>query len=111
MSVFKNIIGDICKGAGTVLSFIPGIGPLVGPAVMSVGGALTSGRTGSIDNITVATNQLVASQQAATDMLNAGTGSLGLSGISTWIRNNIVIVLAGSAAAALVYLVISNKRR
>jgi hypothetical protein len=104
----KNI-GNIVKGAGSILSFIPAIGPLVGPAVMVAGGALQAKKTGTMDIVTAATNQLVQSQAIANNMTGAGAATLSASPLTTWIKNNLMIVLGIVVIAG--YFLLKRKHR
>lgn len=104
----KNI-GNIVKGAGSILSFIPGVGQLVGPAVMSAGGALQAKQTGTIDIVTTATNQLVKSQAVANNMTSAGIATLSASPLTTWIKNNLLIVFG--IIVVVGYFLLKRKHR
>jgi hypothetical protein len=113
MANFKEILGDIFIGAGTVLSLIPGVGPLIGAPIAAAGVGIRG--TSSIDSVSNAASQtaaqLVNTSQtiAATTAAASGKSVINVTGILNWIQSNIVLVLG--IIAGIIFLPKLLKRR
>jgi ABC-type transport system substrate-binding protein len=120
-SAVKGVAGTVLKIGGSVLSLVPGIGPLAGGALIAASKiidgvktvatgvtVLTKNPPKTIDPITAAANNVVAAQSVASNMLSAGTISLTFDGIFTWIKNNLIIVLVG---AGVLFFVLNPFRK
>lgn len=98
MSVFGNIIKGILIGAGTVLSIIPSVGPLIGAPIVSLGEAIGQS-SDTVSNASV----VVAAKVNTTSGVAAGTGG----GLLAWLQLNWYIPLLVIAGLFLLF----KKRR
>ena len=96
---FKSVMGGILNVAGSVLSFIPVVGPIVGAGVSAVGQGLS--KSASLDAVAAGAAQVAANQKAALAMNNAAANSLTTSSIFDWIQNNLAIVALGVGAVVI----------
>ncbi|MGD0340267.1 MAG: hypothetical protein ABSA76_00965 [Bacteroidales bacterium] len=112
MSWFSQNIGKILMGAGTVLSIIPAVGPLIGAPVIAAGAAMSANANGTQDTVTASANNLLAAISGANASSSAVNTSLTMSGITTWIKNNMLLVLAVAGGIILfVFKPFKHKRR
>jgi hypothetical protein len=106
-------IGNIVKGAGTILSMVPVIGPLVGGAITSVGGAILANNTGTIDVVTAASNATIANLKVSNAMLSAGASQTSantlMGGVASFVQNNLLIIIL--AVGAVWYFFFRGKKR
>jgi len=115
MGKLGQILGDVVVGAGTVLSLIPGIGPLIGAPVASVGVGLIKANTSSTDPVSNAAAQTAAQLTNTSQLINAtstaaaGGSVINVSGIITWIKSNLVLVIG--IIAGIIFLPKLLKRR
>ena len=103
-------ISTAMKVGGSILALVPGVGPLVGAAVIGTGMAIGQGGKPSrtADVVSAVSNGVVATQQAAANMNAAGKASLTTTGLLNWITDNLIIVFG---AAVILFLLFRKKRR
>ena len=106
---FKSVMGGILQGAGSVLSFIPGVGPLLGTSIIAAGQNLSAKAKGA-DVVASAAATLAAQQKAAIAANNAAANSLATTSIFDWIQKNMLIV-AIAIGAVFILIVKPFKRR
>jgi hypothetical protein len=106
---FSNFLKWVLIGGGTVLSLIPGIGPLVGAGILTAGLSVKTDSGTSADVVSVYGANLNTAIETSNAMMTGANVNTFLNNIITFIQKNFVVILV--AVGALVVLPKLLKRR
>jgi hypothetical protein len=102
--LLKKILKGIMIGGGTVLSFIPAIGPIVGGTMMAAGIAIkTSNGNSGIDQVSNAAGTLNAALGIASGASQGASAAISTNNIMAWISRNMLIVIAFIVGLFLIF--------
>lgn len=91
--LLKKILKGIMIGGGTVLSFIPGVGPIVGGTLMAAGLAInTPGQSSGIDTVSNAAGILNTALGVSQGASYGAATATNTQGLTAWISRNMLIV-------------------
>jgi hypothetical protein len=106
--LLKKILKGIMIGGGTVLSFIPAVGPIVGGTLMAAGIALKTNKNSGIDEISNAAGTLNAALGIAQGASVGASGAITGNNIRVWISRYWLILIA---AVVGLFLIFRRKKR
>jgi hypothetical protein len=95
---FGKVIKGLLIGGGTVLSLIPGIGPVVGGGLIVAGTAIKTGTDSSADIISTYANQIGNTLSTAGAMQSGANVQGFLNNIMIFIQKYLIFIILGLAA-------------
>lgn len=113
-----GLFGKIAKwgltGLGTVLSLVPGVGPLIGAPLIVAGQAINIKTAGTIDKVSQAGAQLATTLNSVAAMQSSQQNpglTIGTDSVITFIKDNFLIIIIAIAAIFVLPKLIGGRRR